>query len=73
MNKASSGLMAMNNGRDNRYGNNFKSGMGSGVANASFDDSQFESDYDADVKVKSGVLQDGKGNSDNALYCQRIN
>ena len=32
--------------------------MGSGVANASFDDSGFEPDYDADAntKVQSGVL-----------------
>ena len=44
--------------------------MGSGVANASIDDSQFESDYDADVKVKSGVLVGGneKPKSDNLMY-----
>ena len=57
MNKASSGLMAMNQGRDTRYTQNFNR-VGSGVANASFDDSAFEPDYDAGAneKVRSGVL-----------------
>ncbi len=51
--------MAMNQGRDNRYNQNFnRVSMGSGVANASLDDSAFEPDYDADAntKVRSGVL-----------------
>ena len=54
--KVSSGVMAMN---QNRYShpsqNNYqKQGLGSSVLpNASFDDSQFESDYDADANGRS--------------------
>ena len=51
--------MAMNQGRDTRYTQNYnRASMGSGVANASFEDSAFEADYDADAntKVRSGLL-----------------
>ena len=52
MNKASSGLMAMNQGRDNRHNPNFnRASLGSGIANVSHDDSEFGPDYDAGAKI----------------------